>query len=384
MYGIAKTFGPLYLATLMMQVGATLLITFLALRASGAGADDFQVGALMAAHALGMVGGAGVGRLLIARLGHVRAYVASAGIILLAVLGHAASAALPLWLVLRVIVGVATICQWMVLESWLNDRADSRQRGTVLAIYMIATYGGMMLGQLAVGLDDAAGTYAYPAVALAFVLALVPLAITRAQPPSATASQRVPLGSLVRGLAQPLGTVFVSGTLNGSFFGLAALYAAHQGMDAAAVGRYLAFTVVAGLLAQLPLGWLSDRVCRVTLIRGIAVALALACLPLGLYQGFSPTTLLVFAFAIGSLQFCMYPLGAGLANERIAPHLRVPLAGLLLTVFGVGSCLGPLLAGALMSLAGAPSLYCFLAACAAGLAVFMGQARVVGAQPDRA
>jgi hypothetical protein len=73
MYGIARSFAAIYLSTLLMQVGSTLLITCLALRLNAAGAGDFQVGALMAANALGMVCGGGAGRLLIARLGHVRA-----------------------------------------------------------------------------------------------------------------------------------------------------------------------------------------------------------------------------------------------------------------------------------------------------------------------
>jgi MFS family permease len=317
-------------------------------------------------------------RSLIERFGHVRTYAAGSGVILLAVLGHAVSAAFPLWLVLRTMVGVATICQWMVLESWLNERADARRRGAVLAIYMFATYGGMMLGQLAVGIDDGEGTLALSAVAAAFVLCLVPLALTRLAPPAAGSSQPVAIGRLVRGLSQPLLTVLVSGMLNGSFFGLAAIYAARQGMDAAAVGGYLALTVVAGLCSQLPLGALSDRMPRARLIRGIALLLTVVSLPLGFYDGLPQAALPVFAVAIGSLQFCLYPLGAGLANERIDPAMRVSLAGLLLTVFGIGSCIGPLVAGALMTWAGASSLYCFVAACAAMLAAGMWERKRAG------
>jgi predicted MFS family arabinose efflux permease len=108
---------------------------------------------------------------------------------------------------------------------------------------------------------------------------------------------------------------------------------------------------------------------RIALIRGIPILLGCVCLPLGIWQGLPQTTLMEFAFAIGSLQFCLYPLGAGLANESIRPDLRVPLAGMLLTVFGIGSCLGPLIAGALMTRAGASSLYYFSAACAVALAI---------------
>lgn len=380
MTGITRTFAALHGATLLMQVGITLLITWLALRLDAAGADEFWVGALMAANAFGWVCGGGIGRVLIARLGHSRAYAASGGAIVIAVLGHAVSTALPLWLVLRVLVGMATMCQLMVLESWLNERAGNAHRGKVLAMYMGATYAGMMLGQLAVGWDDGTGSVALAAVAATIALSLLPIALTRLERPSARAAAPVGVRRLVHGLTQPLLTVFVSGMLNGSFFGLAAVYAARQGMDAAAVGRYLALTVVAGLIAQVPSGLLSDRMPRAALIRVIALLLAAVCVTLGARQNLAPAALLAFAVCIGSLQFCLYPLGSGLANERIAPEMRVPLAGMLLTVFGIGSCIGPLVAGALMGRFGAGSLYYFIAACASFLALFVGQARAGRAQ----
>lgn len=381
MIRIARSFGTLYLATLLMQLGSTLLITCLALRLNAAGVDDFWVGALMAANAFGYLFGGPAGRVLIGRFGHLRTYVLCGGVIVGAVIGHMATTALPVWLILRVLVGAAMMCQLMVLESWLNERSGRDQRGKVLALYMVATYGGMMLGQLAVGFDDKAGTFALPAVAVAFALGIVPLTLTRMAPPGTASAAPVALADLVRGLAQPLLTVFASGMLNGSFFGLSGVYAARQGMDTVTVGRLLALTVVAGLLAQLPLGLLSDRLPRVSLIRGIALGLACVCLPLGVWHGLPQATLMAFAFAIGSLQFCMYPLGAALANERIEPYLRVPLAGMLLTVFGIGSCLGPLAAGALMTRAGPSSLYFFFAACAAALALAIGQARCGGGHP---
>ena len=194
MIRIAKSFGTLYLATLLMQLGSTLLITSLALRLNAAGTDDFWVGALMAANALGYVGGGPVGRRLIGRIGHLRTYVLCGGVIVGAVVGHVVTTALPVWLVLRVLVGAAMMCQLMVLESWLNERAASDQRGKVLAIYMVATYAGMMLGQLGVGFDDKSGTFALPAVAVAFALGTVPLALTRGAPPVARAAAPSGLG----------------------------------------------------------------------------------------------------------------------------------------------------------------------------------------------
>ncbi|WP_040788376.1 MFS transporter [Massilia niastensis] len=379
MLGIGKTFGALYLATLLMQLGATLLISYLALRLDANGASGFWVGALMAANALGMAVGGSAGRALIGRVGHVRAYAASAAVIAAAVLAHELSAAMPFWLVLRALAGMAMMAQLMVLESWLNERAGGRERGRVLAVYMIATYVGMMLGQLGLAAGEGMHGHALAVVAMAFALCLVPVVMTRIPQPALQRQAGAALGPILRRVPRPLMTVLVSGMINASFFGLGPLYARQQGMSPGEAGIFLAMPIVAGLLAQFPLGLLSDRLPHATLIRGIAMSLALVCVALGMSGGLSAPALLLFAFCIGALQFCLYPLGAAFANQQVEPGLRVALAGVLLTTFGVGSCIGPLIAGAWMGQTDASSLYYFFGACAVVLALAIGKDRSAAA-----
>lgn len=379
MLGLTRTFGALYLASLLMQMGSTLLITYLALRLSTDGVATFWGGALMAANALGMVVGGKLGQALIERVGHIRTYVASAGMISAAVLAHEFSSALPLWLCLRMLVGMAMMCQLIVLESWLNDRAGSDERGKVLGLYMLATYVGMVLGQLALSLNGNLGIHALLGVAMAFGLCLVPIALTRSMHPAPLEPARMDIGLFIRRVPQSLITVLMAGMIYSAFFGLAAIYSSRQGLDTAQVGQFMALSIGAGLLAQLPLGWLSDRLPRASLIRGIAVLLALACLPLAFYQTPSFGLLLLVGACIGFLQFCLYPLGVALANDNVEPERRVSLAGLLLVAYGIGACIGPLLAGAVMEHHGASGLYAFSAICAALLALVVGQGKVTGA-----
>src|SRR5690606_38806434 len=77
---IWKSFRSLYFATLLMLLGSGLLSTYLALRLANT-VDGLWVGALMAANYLGLVVGGKLGHRLIARVGHIRAYVACAGVV---------------------------------------------------------------------------------------------------------------------------------------------------------------------------------------------------------------------------------------------------------------------------------------------------------------
>lgn len=359
MFSLTKTFGTLYVATLLMQLGSSLLMTYLALRLDANGIAERWSGALMAANALGMVLGSRLGYWLIGHATHPRAFVTGAGIIITAVLCHQLSDWLPLWLVLRFVVGAAMMCQLMVIESWLNDCAPGDRRGGAMSLYMVASYVGMMLGQLLLSLGNGLDTRVLVGVAIAFAVGLVPMAMHRGLQPSVVVQTRVNPLVYVRRLPQALGTVLASGLLNGCFYGLTPIFAAQCGFTPAQVGQFMALSIAAGLAAQLPLGKLSDRFSRVVLIRVIAGLLALTFLPLAFLSATEHRGIMLVGAAIGFLQFCLYPLGIAHANAHLEPGLRVGVAGALLATFGIGATIGPLLAGALMERLGPSALYLF-------------------------
>ncbi|CAD5108564.1 MFS transporter [Zestomonas carbonaria] len=363
MRGIWKSFRALYFATLLMLIGSGLLSTYLALRLADR-ADGLWVGALMAANYFGLVLGGKLGHRLIARVGHIRAYVACAGVVTAAVLGHGLLDWLPAWLVLRAMVGLGMMCQYMVIESWLNEQAEASQRGQVFSGYMIASYLGLVLGQLALVLHPGLGPELLMLVALCFALCLVPVALTRKLHPAPLHPAPLEPRFFIGRVPQSLTTILVSGLVIGSFYGLAPLYATRQGLGTEQVGLFMGSCILAGLLVQWPLGWLSDRHDRARLIRGCAILLALAALPLAVLPQAPLPMLFAVGFVVCLLQFCLYPLAVAFSNDHVETERRVSLSAMLLVTFGVGACVGPLLGGVLMRLLGANMLYVFVVLCA--------------------
>jgi MFS family permease len=365
---ILKSFASLYVATLLMLIGSGLLSTYLALRLSST-VDGLWVGALMAAYYLGLVLGGKVGHRLIARVGHIRAYVACAGVVTAAVLGHGLSDWLPSWLVLRALVGLGMMCQYMVIESWLNEQAESSTRGRVFSGYMGASYLGLILGQLVLVVHPGLGPELLMVVALCFALCLVPVALTRKMHPSPLRPAPMDLRFYLKRVPLSLTTIAVAGLLIGAFYGLAPLYGTRMGLSTEQVGWFMGCLILAGVLVQVPLGWLSDRYDRIRLIRGCATLLALASLPLAILTEVTVGIMLIAGFVVCALQFCLYPLAVALANDHVEAERRVSLTAVLLVVFGVGACVGPLLAGAMMRLLGPNMLYVYVCLCALILAI---------------
>ena len=359
MHQIWKSFRSLYFAALMMLIGSGLLSTYLALRLAADQADSLWAGALMAANYFGLAVGGKVGHRLIARVGHIRAYATCAGIVGAAVLGHGLTDYLPAWVGLRVIVGLGMMCQYMVLESWLNEQADARQRGAVFSGYMIASYLGLVLGQLILVVHPALGPELLMLVAMCFALCLVPVAMTRRIHPAPLHPAPMDPLFFFKRVPQSLSTIFGAGLIIGAFYGLAPLYAADQGLSTEQIGLFMGCCIFAGLVVQWPLGWLSDRYDRALLIRSAAGGLALVALPLAILTRVPLEVLFAVAFLISLLQFCLYPLAVAFSNDHVESERRVSLTAMLLVTYGIGASIGPLLAGVLMKLFGAQMLYAF-------------------------
>lgn len=356
---IWKSFRALYFASLMMLIGSGLLSTYLALRLAADHVDGLWVGALMAANYFGLVLGGKIGHRLIGRVGHIRAYATCAGIVSAAVLGHGLIDWLPAWLFLRLIVGLGMMCQYMVIESWLNEQAAAKQRGAVFSGYMIASYLGLVLGQLILVVHPQLGLELLMLVALCFALCLVPVAMTRSIHPAPLHPAPLEPRFFMKRVPQSLTTVLCAGLMLGSFYGLAPLYAQQQGLSTEQIGWFMGCCILAGLIVQGPLGRLSDRYDRAKLIRGFAAVLAVAALPLAAIPHLPLEVMFALGFTASLLLFGLYPLAVAFSNDHIEGDRRVSLTAMLLMTYGIGASIGPLVTGVLMKSFGSNMLYAF-------------------------
>ncbi len=253
MLRIVTAFRALYFAAVMLLTGSGLLSTYLALRLGAEKVDGLWIGAMMAAYYLGLVLGGKIGHRLIARVGHIRAYVACGGLVTAAVLGIGLLPWVGFWLVLRVAIGLGMMCQYMVIESWLNEQAEARQRGLVFAGYMVASYLGLVLGQLVLVVHPGLGPELPMLIALCFALSLIPVAITHKVHPAPLRPAPLEPRFFIQRVPQSLTTVLVSGLVIGSFYGLAPLYAVRQGLSTEEIGLFMGGCIFAGLVVQWPL-----------------------------------------------------------------------------------------------------------------------------------
>ncbi|MGI2169656.1 MFS transporter [Shewanella sp. MF05960] len=357
-----RSFASLYSTTFLMVLAAGLLTTYLGLSLTNMHVPQIWIGGMMSAYYIGLVCGSKVGHKLIAQVGHIRAFVACAGIVTASALGHALIDNLTVWLILRLAVGMGMMCQYMVLESWLNEQAETNQRGTVFASYMIVSYLGLMAGQGAISLYPELGIEPLLLIAICFALCIVPISITRRIHPEPLTPAPLKMGHFWQRAPQALSTIALGSMIVGCFYGLAPSYATAKGIDPEHVAMYMSCTIFAGLLAQWPMGKLSDIISRSLLIRINCALLGVLVLIITIVP-FHSVYSLILTSLFGILAFTLYPLATALANSRVEQHERVGLSATILVTFGIGASIGPLVASGLMQVLGDQMLYGFMAIC---------------------
>lgn len=342
------TFPAIYLATMLMLAGSGLFTTYLGLRLTADGVSEMIIGSLTTAYYAGLVVGAKIAHRLIANFGHIRSYVACAGLATIATLAYVMIDNLTVWIALRFVLGIVMMNQYTVLESWLNEQAENNQRGLAFAGYMIATDLGLMLGQGYLQQVPILDYKPLIMIAMLFAACLIPIAMTRRVHPAKIAAAPLEIGFFWSKVPQALAMIFLVGIMVGSFYGLSAVYASKMGLDTSNASLFVMVCIAAGFLSQWPMGWLSDHFNRPKLIRINALLFAVCVIPLWGFFDLSTTLMMSCGFLGGIFLFTFYPLAIAFANDNVEQSKRVALSALLLATYGIGASIGPMLIGVLM------------------------------------
>ncbi len=346
----------------LMSVGHGLLGIILPLRLAEAGAGSLVVGTVMAGFFCGLAFGVYGGRFLISRVGHIRAFTAFMAVFAASILSHPFYLDGVFWFFLRVVQGICLAGLYLCTESWLNERATKSQRGEIMSLYMVTLYVGIIIGQLFVNVPDPSGFGLYALTAIIVSLAAVPLAATRTVPPPLPEFEPFSLTELYEISPLGIGGAAVAGVILGAFYGMAPFFAVKIGMDTAAASQFMAAAIFGGLLLQWPIGKLSDRYDRRTVIIVLSFVIGAISLCVIAMAMWSASGLVFIAPLFGGAVFTLYPLCVAHTNDHIEKSELVPASAGLILSYGIGAAAGPVAAAGVMNITGPHGLFGFIAA----------------------
>ncbi len=365
-----RPIASLLLGVALLLAGNGLQFTLLPLRGTAEGFSALALGIIGSAYYLGFAAGCLLAPYAILRAGHIRAFAALVALAVVVGLAYPLQTQPLAWTVFRLINGFCLAGFYLVIESWLNDRATNETRGLVMSSYVVVNFVAFTAGQLLVTLYPVKENGGFMVAAMLASLAIVPVALTRsAQPAPITIVSFHPV-QLYR--AAPVGLVasLMVGIANGAFWGLAPLSAAGSGLDVGQVALFMSAATLAGALAQWPVGRLSDRVDRRLVLLALLAGAATVGFLLWLLAA-SGVLLIVFGLLFGALALPCYSLAAAHAYDKTPASETVPTAATILLANALGAVIGPLIASMAMAAAGPRALFLFTACTQALLAAYV-------------
>ena len=367
MLTVLRTTWPLLLGILLLMIGNGMQGTLLGVRG---GIEEIPT-SLMAVVMAGYFGGFVLGSVavppMIRRVGHVRVFAALGTLISAVLILYAAVPHWLAWAALRLVIGFCFCGVYITAESWVNASATNETRGQAMSAYFIMQMLGLVIGQVLLNVSDPAGWMLFVIPSVLVSLAFTPILLAQVQAPRFEQIKPMSLPRLYR--TSPLGCIgiFLIGGVFSALLGMGSVWGAVIGLDVGQISAFIAAISIGGLLAQYPIGWLSDRLDRrkiITVLAGFgAVATAVVAVSdMGIW-GY-----LLAAALVGGVANPAYALLIAYTNDFLdASDMAAASAGLML-VNGAGSVFGPILTGWLMTLVGPEGFWIYMAVLLAALA----------------
>ena len=348
---LLSTWG-LFTGLALLLVTAGVYSTLVGIRAELKQLPTLVSGGITTAYYAGFLLGSWYTLRALKQVGHIRVYAALASLLSASVLITGVYDSPIVWILMRSSTGFCFAGLYVVAESWLNGLATNTFRGRLLAVYNVVTIGAYGAGQLLVFNFDARTLTGFAFAAVISSLAVIPVVMSeQAATPNVDNHTHITMRELAKIVPTGAGTILLVGLAHGGMLGMAVIYATREGLGVGRVGILIAAINLGGMALTWPISSASDDLDR----RIIGVLSTLAVIVLGLVmltQTPSSWFTTALLFAIGGFSFPLYAVGGAYTNDWVSQEQMGAAASQLVTLYGFGAMIGPLVAAPFLDIIG--------------------------------
>ena len=357
--------SALLFTIMLMQMGTTALGPLDTLSAIELGFSNTEIGAIGGAHFLGFLVGCLGSPLLVKRVGHARAYCVTAALSIIAILLHPVLPYFWAWCVFRVMTGIAIATSYTAVESWLNAKLTNKNRGRFFGVYRIIDMTGALVAQAMIIVLVPAYFLSYTMLAILICLSLMPLGLTKTVQPAMPETQKIDVLFAFR--ISPLAAlgVLTVGATGSALRMIGPLFAYQLNFTSTQIGLFLSLPLIAGMIIQLPIGYLAERATPRQLIgglSGITILISIAFSVIEAESVFGIKTIFILVFIFGLTTMPLYSLSAIHANNQTKEQDMTMLSASLIFLFGIGAIISPVIASYIIEHFGPLSMFTYFAA----------------------
>ena len=143
-------------------------------------------------------------------------------------------------------------------------------------------------------------------------------------------------------------------------FSMVPVYARLSGFGTRGVAAFMAVSILAAVLTQYPVGRLSDRLDRRTVIASMCLVATVVAAVIELFGPLQWPVFLALAALFSGSALTLYSLSVSHVNDKLEPSQMVAASSALLQINGTAAALGPLVTGSIMGAFGARAYFAVL------------------------
>lgn len=296
-----------------------------------------------------------LGPRLIGRFGTVRVMVM--GIIGM-IVGLALLPAFPnvwAWFPIRFLIGLSAELVFVGGDIWINQIARDETRGRLIGIYGTFLHAGFAVGPATIAVVGSDSWFALYLGLAVVCCGLVPLILSRGAAPRVEGKPRSRMLYFFRVAPTLMIAALMFGLIDSTVLALLPVYGVQKGLGAETASLLLTMFVMGGVVGQIPIGILADKMDRGTLLAwSILIAmLSISALPFVLGQTVQTwAVMMVMGLTVGGF----YVIAMAVIGVRFKNADLVSINASFVFLWGLGDVVGPFISGAAMDVWGPDGL----------------------------
>tara|TARA_Y100000741_G_scaffold364424_1_gene355396 strand:+ start:4791 stop:6035 length:1245 start_codon:yes stop_codon:yes gene_type:complete len=360
MFSVLRNTWALFFGFALICLGHGLQGTLIGVRSVLENFSYISTGIVVAGYYVGFLLGSILIPILLNRVGHIRVFAALASLASIAILLHSVFIDPYSWFLIRILTGISLSGIFVIMESWLNDKATNQTRGKLLSIYMIVTFVFLGLGQLLLNLSDPVKVDLFILVSVLLSFALLPILLSTTEQPNITNPKSFSIREFY--VVSPLGFIgaLFTGLSHSAVFGYGAVFAISKGLSVLDVSIFMIIITSFGALAQWPIGYFSDKIDRRIILVGATFIAAGLSILITISSYISLTLFFILTAMFSSMCLPIYSLVVAHTNDFLQPDEFISASSVINKLLGMGSILGPIAVSSTMVIFGSNGFFIYL------------------------
>ena len=325
-----------------LAMGAAMPMVSMSMEIRGMSAAN--IGYVVAAAPLGLIFASPIIGTLVNRLGLLSTMLLGGVIIAISLAIMPSIFGVVPWIICRFIAGFGIASLWILSETWVNALATDKNRGRIIAGFMITMAAGFGLGPILITIIGVESWLPFYMAAGILIISLIPLYLARDVAPELPPSEGWSFGKAIHAAPLLMVIALFAGVTDATQMSFIPVYAVREGFDSN-VALYMLTAIVSGtLLVQIPVGMYADKFGRNGLL---ATFLVLTIVFGGMIPFVLHHEILIWpVLAIwGGVAFGLYTLCIILLGDRFDAASLAGANAALVAMYEGGSIIGPVAVG---------------------------------------